>query len=166
MNRTTTPRSNKIHVSAGEKVFETANIALLILIGLAALLPVAHVVAGSFSSSDAILQNRVSVWPVEPTFENFRHVMQSSQIWGAFWMTIKVVVIGTAINMVLTVLTSYPLSKSYLRGRKFLMLYVVFTIVFQAPLIPTYLVVKELGMLNSMWALIVPSAVAAFNMLL
>lgn len=161
-----TSHSNKIATSTGEKLFEVANIVFLILISLLALIPVAHVFAGSFSSSNAIMQNRVAVWPVEFTLDNFRFIMKTSMIWSALWMTIKVVIIGTAINMFLTILTSYPLSKLYLRGRKFLMLFVVLTIIFQAPLIPTYLVVKELGMLNSMWALIIPSAVAAFNMLL
>lgn len=159
-------RSNAIRLSVGERSFDALNIIFLAALSLVALIPVAHVVAGSFSSAAAIIQNRVSIWPVEFTLENFKFVVQTPQFWAAGWMTVKVVCIGTAINMVLTVLTSYPLSKMYLRGRKAILLLIVFTLIFQAPLIPTYLVVKELGMLNTMWSLIIPTAVSAFNMLL
>jgi putative aldouronate transport system permease protein len=127
---------------------------------------VLHVVAGAFSSTQAIIHNRVSFWPVEPNLGNFEMVTQTPAFWNAAWMTVWVVVIGTAVNMFLTVLGAYPLSKRGLRGRKVLMLFIVFTMIFQAPMIPVYLVVKSLGLINSFWALVFPGAVSAFNMIL
>ncbi|WNR46099.1 carbohydrate ABC transporter permease [Paenibacillus roseipurpureus] len=155
-----------IRLTSGERAFDILNILLLTLISVIAMVPIMHVVAGSFSSPQAIIHNRVSLWPVEPTLENFRIVVQTDYFWKACWMTVKVVAIGTVINMVLTVFGSYPLSKMHLRGRRLILLFIVFTMVFQAPLIPIYLVVKNLGLLNSMWSLIIPSAISAFNMML
>ncbi|RTE09207.1 carbohydrate ABC transporter permease [Paenibacillus whitsoniae] len=156
----------KIKQSMGEKSFDAFNITLLVIMSLLALLPLLHVVAGSFSSNNALIQSRVSFWPVEPTLQQFKYVVANNTFWRAGWMTVKVVVIATALNMVLTIVGSYPLSKSYLRGRRGIMLFIIFTMVFQAPLIPTYLVVKELHLINSIWALIVPGAISAFNMIL
>lgn len=155
-----------IRSTPGERTFDLFNALILIALTAACMLPILHVVAGSFSSSDALIKNKVSLWPVDFTLDNFRYVAKTPQFWNASWMTAKVVVIGTLINMILTIITSYPLSKMNLRGRKFFMLIVVFTIIFQVPMIPLYLVVKDLDMLNTMWALVIPNALSAFNMLL
>ncbi|WNQ13178.1 carbohydrate ABC transporter permease [Paenibacillus aurantius] len=159
------PRT-RIRQSAGETIFDYLNVTLLILISLTAMLPILHVVAGAFSQTEALVKHQVWVWPVGFTLENIRYVAETPAFWSAGWMTVKVVVIGTAVNMVLTILSSYPLSKSYLRGRRVILLGIIFTIIFQAPLIPMYLVVKSFGLLNTMWAIIIPGAISAFNMML
>lgn len=156
----------KIRKSLGEKIFDVSNVSFLILITLAAMLPIIHVVAGSLSSSNALIHNNVTFWPVEGTFENIKLVAGNSAFWKSGWMTIRIVLLGTAINMFFTMITAYPLSKANLKGRKFFMLLIIFTLVFQAPIIPTYLLVKNLHLLNSIWALVVPGAISAFNMLL
>lgn len=156
----------RIRLTKGERIFDYANYIVLILISILTFSPVLHVVAGSFSSTQAIIHNRVSFWPVEPNLGNFKMVTQTPAFWDAAWMTVRVVVIGTAANMFLTILGAYPLSKKWLRGRKLLMLFIVFTMIFQAPMIPVYLVVKSLGLINSFWALVFPGAVSAFNMIL
>lgn len=156
----------KIKQTLGEKTFDIFNLVLLTILSILALVPLMHVVAGAFSSNNALIQSRVFLWPVEPTLQQFKYVTQTDAFWKAAWMTVKVVVIATSLNMVLTVIGSYPLSKLYLRGRRFFMLFIVFTMIFQAPLIPTYLVIKELHILNTMWALVFPGAVSAFNMIL
>ncbi|MFI2857970.1 carbohydrate ABC transporter permease [Paenibacillus sp. JSM ZJ436] len=156
----------EIRKSTGEKLFDTMNIILLSLLSLAAIIPLLHVVAGSFSSANAIIHSRVTLWPVEPTLDHYKLVTQTKAFWEAGWLTIRVVVLGTLLNMVLTIIGSYPLSKPYLRGRRPILLFIVFTMIFHAPMIPMYLVVKEFGMLNTIWALIVPTAISAFNMML
>ncbi|MFC3803912.1 carbohydrate ABC transporter permease [Cohnella sp. GCM10012308] len=156
----------RIQSSLGERTFDAANYVLLGIVSFIALIPILHVVAGAFSSSQAIIHNRVLLWPVEATLDNVRMVVQTGTFWKAAWMTVKVVFVATATNMILTILGAYPLSKSWLRGRRFIMLFVVFTMVFQAPMIPTYLVVKMLGLLNTMWALVIPGAISAFNLIL
>ncbi|MEK3885029.1 carbohydrate ABC transporter permease [Paenibacillus sp. PL2-23] len=156
----------EIRRSTGEKLFDTLNIVLLSLLSLAAIIPLLHVVAGSFSSANAIIHSKVTLWPVEPTLEHYKLVTQTKAFWLAGWLTIKVVVLGTALNMLLTIIGSYPLSKAYLRGRRPILLFIVFTMIFHAPMIPMYLVVKELGMLNTIGALLIPGAISAFNMML
>ncbi|CAH1210802.1 L-arabinose transport system permease protein AraQ [Paenibacillus allorhizoplanae] len=156
----------KIRKSFGEKVFDVSNVSFLILITVAAMLPILYVIAGSFSSSNALIHNRVILWPVEATLDNFKLVANNSTFWKAGWMTVQIVVIGTTVNMVLTMITAYPLSKMDLKGRKFFMLLIIFTMIFSAPIIPSYLLVKNLFLLNSIWALILPGAISAFNMIL
>ncbi|QGQ98421.1 carbohydrate ABC transporter permease [Paenibacillus psychroresistens] len=156
----------KIKQSMGEKLFDVSNLILLSLLSIAAMVPLLHVLAGSFSSNNALIQSRVFLWPVEFTLSQFNYVIQTDSFWKAGWMTVKVVCIATFLNMVVTIVGSYPLSKLYLRGRKAIMLFIVFTMIFQAPLIPVYLVVKELHLINTLWALVIPGAISAFNMIL
>lgn len=156
----------KIRKSLGEKIFDVSNASFLIMITLAAMLPIIHVVSGSLSSSNALIHSKVTFWPVEGTFENIKLVAGNYAFWKSGWMTIRIVLLGTAINMFFTMITAYPLSKTNLKGRKFFMLLIIFTLVFQAPIIPTYLLIKNLYMLNTIWSLVIPGAISAFNMIL
>lgn len=130
------------------------------------LLPFLHIMAGSFSSGPAITQGRVSIVPVEFTLGNFQAVLGDPKIWRSFWVTILITVVGTALNLTATSLMSYGLSKQELKGRSAIVLIVLFTMIFPAPMIPSYLLVKELGLLNSIWSLVVPGAISAFNMII
>lgn len=156
----------KIKRSFGERAFDTAN--LITLLGMCALvlIPFLHLIAGSLSETSALFQGRVSIWPVGLNFDNYERVFNNKTFWGSLWMSVKVVVVATTVNMFMTILTAYPLSKTHLHGRKAIMLFVIFTMIFSAPLIPSYLVVKALGLLNTIWALVIPSAISAFNMIL
>jgi len=156
----------KIKQSLGERIFDLFNILLLLLTCAAVLLPLIHVIAGSLSTTNALIHSEVMFWPVGFNFDNYVLVFQNETFWRAFGITVFVVVVGTVINMAFTIFTGYPLSKSYLKGRQGIMLFIIFTMIFQAPMIPAYLLVKELGMMNSLWALIIPGALSAFNMIL
>lgn len=156
----------RIRRSFGEKVFDIANGVFLTMLCAVVLIPLLHVVAGAFSSSKALMRSEVTIWPVQFTLDNIAHVMNNEIFWHAFGVSVVVVVLGTSINLIVTSLTAYPLSKYYLNGRKWLLLVIIFTMIFQAPIIPTYLVVKSLGMLNTLWALIIPSALNGFNAIL
>lgn len=156
----------RIRRSTGEIVFDTFNYLLLAVFCLAIAIPLLYVVAGSLSSNEAITHSEVKLWPVGFNLENYKFVIQNSVFWQSFGVTVVIVLVGTAINMVMTLLTSYPLSKTWLGGRKYILLFIIFTMIFQAPMVPMYLMIKELNMLNSIWALIVPSALSAFNMML
>lgn len=152
--------------SLGEKLFDIANVTFLLLLSAMVLIPLLHVIAASFSSTQALTHSMVKLWPVDLNLDNYRLVIKNTLFWNAFKVTIIVVLIGTAANLALTVLTAYPLSKPDLRGRKLVMLLIIFTMIFNAPIVPTYLIVKSLGMMNSIWALIIPSAISAFNLIL
>ncbi|MBO9605025.1 MAG: carbohydrate ABC transporter permease [Paenibacillaceae bacterium] len=152
--------------SAGERTFDTFNILLLLVISLTVIIPFLYILACSFSSTNALIQGRVKLWPVEFNVDNYVLVLQNDVFWRSLGVTVIVVVSGTLINMVLTVLTAYPLSRPKLKGKRLILLGIVFTMIFQAPIIPTYLLVKQLGMLNTLWALVVPLALSAFNLLI
>ncbi len=130
------------------------------------LLPFLHILAGSFSSGNAIMQGKVTIFPIEFTLLNFKAVLNDAAIWRSFGISIFVTVFGTAINLLLTSLMAYGLAKTDLKGRSFLILLVLFTMIFQAPMIPSYLVVKDLGMLNTLWSIMIPNAISAFNLII
>jgi ABC-type glycerol-3-phosphate transport system permease component len=152
--------------SFGERFFDYTSLLFLGVTGLIILLPIIHVLAGSLSSSMALAQVKVTLWPVDFNLDNYKVVTSTRVFWNAFLVTLTVVFGGTLLNMFLTMITSYPLSRDHLRGRKLLLVFIVFTMIFQAPMIPTYLVIKSLGLLNTLWALIVPMALSAFNIIL
>lgn len=156
----------KIKRTPGEIAFDTANTLLLLLFCAAVAIPLMNVIAGSLSSNEAIIHSEVSLWPVGFNLLNYEFVIKNAVFWKSFGVTIQIVLIGTAINMMLTILTSYPLSKGWLGGRKAILLFIIFTMIFQAPMVPMYILVKSLGLLNSIWSLIIPGALSAFNMML
>lgn len=152
--------------NVSEKLFDAANVVFLILMCICVLIPLLHIVAGSFSSTQALIHSQVKLWPVEFNLDNYMKVVENASFWNSFRITVFIAVVGTLLNLALTVLMAYPLSKPGLRGRKLFMLMIVFTMIFSAPLIPTYLVVKGLGLVNTLWALIIPSALSMFNVVL
>ncbi|MBO9598333.1 MAG: carbohydrate ABC transporter permease [Cohnella sp.] len=152
--------------SFGERLFDILNIVFLSLACITVIIPILHVVASSLSSTQALIHAKVSLWPVELNFDNYSAVLNNNQFWRSFGISAFVVVVGTLINMAVTVLMAYPLSKNYLRGRSIILLAIVFTMIFYPPMIPVYLVVKWLGIINTVWAMIIPVALAQFNLLI
>jgi putative aldouronate transport system permease protein len=155
-----------IRVNPSRRAFVIFNYAFLVLVSMAMLLPFLHILAGSFSSGPAITNGLVTIFPVDFTLGNYRAVLDDPKIWRSFGVTVFITVAGTLINLILTALMAYGLSKPDLKGRSFIIMLVLLTMIFQAPMIPSYLMVKELGMLNSLWALLIPSAIAAFNLII
>jgi multiple sugar transport system permease protein/putative aldouronate transport system permease protein len=127
------------------------------------ILPFFHVLAQSFSSSNAIDRGEVLFLPVDLTFDNYQYVFQDMTIWRAFGVTVFITVFGTLFNLIATASLAYPLSRQEFKGRKIFLFMVLFTMIFSAPLIPTYLLIQKLGMLDTLWALIIPTAISAFN---
>ncbi|HZG78975.1 MAG TPA: carbohydrate ABC transporter permease [Paenibacillus sp.] len=154
------------HRSVQERIFDIFNPLLLLLFCVAVIFPILHIVAGALSSEQALGTGRVYFWPVEFTFSNLNHVLEHDMFWKSLRNSLFVVVVGTSVNLFFTFLTAYPLSKSYLPGKKYVILFIVFTMIFHAPLIPVFLVVKQLGLLNTLWAMILPAAISGFNMVL
>ncbi|MBO7742708.1 carbohydrate ABC transporter permease [Paenibacillus sp. MWE-103] len=154
--------------SPGRTAFVYANYALLVLLGLLCIFPLIQVLAISFSSSSAAASGLVKFFPVDFTFDAYKYVATKPEFIRSFGITLERVVLGVAINMVVTVLLAYPLSKdaSQLRFRTGFVWLFVFTMLFNGGLIPTYVVIKNLHMLNSIWALVLPGAVPIFNVIL
>ena len=142
--------------------------ALVILLGLACLLPMLNILAISFSSSDAAAANIVGFLPVKFTTAAYAKIMEDRQFWRSFGISVFRVVAALVINLVLIVLMAYPLSKSKreFKGRGIYMGLLIFAMLFNGGMIPTYIVVKNLHLLNTIWALILPGAVPVFSVIL
>ncbi|GMX60842.1 carbohydrate ABC transporter permease [Paenibacillus elgii] len=149
--------------SASWQVFNTANLIFLTLLGLAMFLPFLGVLAQSFSSSEAVIAGKVLFWPVDFTWINYQYVFSDASIWRSFGITVYITVVGTLINLIATASLAYPVSRQEYVGRKLVVVMVLITMVFSAPLIPNFILMKSLGLTNTLWALLLPGAISAFN---
>lgn len=154
---------SRIKPSLSRQLFNICNYTFIGLLALSMLLPFLHILAKSFSSAPAISRGDVIFWPKEFTLINYQYVFQDFSIWRAFGITVFVTIVGTLINLIMTAMLAYPLSRPEYQGRKFFLLLILFTMIFSAPIISTYLTVKFFGLLNTLWALMIPSAISAFN---
>ncbi len=141
------------------------NYVLLTLLLVVVLYPIIYIVSCSFSSGDALMSAKVRFLPVEPTLESYETVFEYDSIWTGYLNSIVYTVSGTALSIALTLLAAYPLSRDDFRGKKFFTVLFVFTMMFNGGLIPTYLLVKNLNLTDTMWAVILPTAVSAYNMI-
>lgn len=148
-------------------VFDTLVYAILVAVLLLTLVPVMYVVAVSFTPySEVVKHQGVVLIPTEITFDAYKIIMKRSDFWNGLWMTIKITVLGTLANLVVTTAFAYPLSRKHLPGRSLITKMVIFTMIFSAGTIPTYLVVKQTGMLNSLLSYIVPGLVGVSNLII
>lgn len=141
---------------------------IVLLLGLSCLIPMWNVVAISLSSSDSVMANRVGLWPVKATLAAYEKIVSDQQFWRSFAISVFRVVAALALNLILIVTMAYPLSKSekHFGSRKFFMNVMIFAMLFSGGMIPTYLVVKNLGLINSVWSLILPGAVPIGSVIL
>ncbi|SDM88011.1 putative aldouronate transport system permease protein [Paenibacillus jilunlii] len=135
---------------------------------LSCLIPLINLVAISFSDNAAASANMVSIFPVNFTLSSYEKLLSDSQFWRSFMISVERVVLGLIVNMMLMILAAYPLSKSskQFRAQKVYMNIVIFAMLFSGGLIPTFMVVKQLHLLDSIWALILPGAVPIANVIL
>ena len=150
----------------GDRIFDAVVYLILALVGVAAVFPLLYVVSVSVTPFGEVLrQGGFVVIPRSITFDAYRQFLGRSDITRAFGVTAFITVVGTLINLVLTTLMAYPLSKRNLPGRGIFLFFVVFTLLFSGGIIPTYLVVKGTGLIDTVWAMIIPNAIWSFNVL-
>lgn len=147
------------------RVFYGINYVLVTLVVITMLFPLLNIIAMSFSSERAIMANEVSVFPVEFTTNTYVQVVKRTQIFRAMKNTIVLTVVGTVINMFMTVCGAYALSKQRLAGRNIILMMITFTMLFNAGLIPNFILVKNLGLMNTYWAIWLPGAISTYNMI-
>ena len=153
--------------SASQKTGQAVIGILLVLTWMLCFVPFWYIVCQSFSSNEAISAGKVGLLPVEFQLDSYLYVLKRAPFWKAAWITVLRVAVGLPLGMFLMVTAAYPLSKGKrFPGRDFYVWFIFFTMLFHGGLIPTYLVVRELGLLNTVWAMILPCAVNVFNMLL
>lgn len=139
---------------------------LLTLLLLLSVAPLLNIVAVSLSSSTAIQTGRVFLWPVELNFDSYLLLIRGTRIVHALLNSVELTVVGVLLCLVCTVFTAYPLSKPFFIGRRFFSLAIVFSMLFSGGLIPSYLVVKALGLLDSYYALWLPGLISTYNVLI
>lgn len=150
----------------GSRIFSAINFTLLALIALITVLPVIHVVAGSFTTTAELASSKFVLIPKVWSLEAYKYIFSTNTIFKAMGVSIGVTAVGTFFSLFITALMAYALSRRDLDGRKVVNFMVVFTMLFHGGMIPTFLVVKELGLIDSYAALILPSAISAFNMII
>ena len=140
--------------------------AVMLVVLAVYVVPCLCIAATSFSSSKAIMNDRVSLWPVDFTLDAYRQILSYPSLFSAYRNTIIHTVCGTLISLVMTVLFAYPLSKSFLRGQKTIMRLVVFSMFFSGGLIPNYLLVASLGLTGTRLAMLIPFAISPFYLII
>ncbi|CAI6067015.1 carbohydrate ABC transporter permease [Cohnella sp. JJ-181] len=149
-----------------DSVFQLLNAAFLSLISVSMLLPFIHIAAKSLSDQSHVVAKDVWLWPKGLNFSSYDFVLSYKQFYVSFGNSLFITVVGTLISMAVTLLAAYPLSRNGLPYRRLMMLIFVITMFFSGGLIPTYLIVKDVGLLNSLWSVILPGALAPFNLIL
>lgn len=154
--------------SVGSRLFDALNFVLLVLVGVSCLLPIVHLASISLSDPAAVGGGKVNLWPVRPTLASYERITEDPAFFRSAMISVVRTVVGTTLNMVVTILLAYPLaqSKGRLRYRNLVAALVIIPMYFHAGLIPTYMVVRAVGLLNSFWALIFPSMVPVWSVII
>ncbi|NUP02156.1 MAG: carbohydrate ABC transporter permease [Nonomuraea sp.] len=152
--------------SLGSRAFDVANVVLLSGLALITILPLLYVLAGSFATEAEIASRPFFLWPEKFVTSTYAYIFETGTFVRALITTICVTAVGTLVQVMLTFTMAYPLAKRYLPGRALVLNLVIFTLVFSGGMIPTYLVVRDLGLLDSYWALILPLAINPFYLII
>ena len=158
--------ANKINHSRGDRVFYTINYTVIIILTISVLYPLIYILSSSFSSGRAVSSGKVILLPVDFSIEGYKRVFQNPRVYIGYRNTIFYTVVGTFINIFITLFCAYPLSRRELPGRKFFMYMFVFTMYFSGGMIPTYLIVRNLNMTNTVWAMLIPGALSVYWMII
>lgn len=156
----------KVKLKLGDKVINLVIYTMLLLLCLSTILPFMQIITISLSNTKDILSFGFHIIPKHVTFEGYKKLLSYGLIWTGYYNTIARVLLGTSLSVLLTVLGAYPLSRRYLPNKNFWTLIVVFTMYFSGGLIPTYILVKGIGLRNTIGALVLPGAVSAFNLII
>lgn len=149
-----------------DKVFDIVNLLIMLTLLVIFVWPLWFVLIASISDPNEVWQGHVILFPRGITMDAYEEVVKYKTIWTGYRNTILYTVIGTVINMVLTVCAAYPLSRKDFAPRKFLTVFFMITMYFSGGLIPTYLVVNRLGLIDTIWAMVIPNAVSVFNIII
>jgi putative aldouronate transport system permease protein len=158
--------STRIRESLGDQVFLIVIYIILTIALVVVLYPLVYIVSASFSDPLAVSSGRVWLYPVNFSLRGYQVALGNPQIVTGYANSVYYTFFGTLISVLATVLIAYPLSRRKLFGRSAIMLFITFTMIFSGGLIPTYLVVKQLGMIDTRWALLIPQAIAAWQVII
>jgi putative aldouronate transport system permease protein len=154
--------------SPARTAFVVLNGIFLTVTAIVCIMPFVHLFALSFSNSSAVAAGKVTFWPIQFTTAAYDFAIQGGKFTAAIWVSMQRVALGIVVNLLLIVLTAYPLSRSKERfhARNFYMVYFMITMILSGGLIPTYILVTQLGLINSLWSLVLPGALPVFSMII
>lgn len=147
-------------------LFTIVNVIVLALVGFVSLYPFVYMLVVSLSSSEYVLRNEVFFWPKGFTIDVFKYVFEDKRIWIGYRNTILYTVLGTFLSLMVTAMAAYPLSRDNFVFNKFFTMMIVVTIVISGGMIPTFLVVRSLGVMDTIWAMILPGLISTWNLII
>lgn len=153
-------------IKAGDRAFDVINTLLLVFVFLIIFYPLYYILIASFSDPDMVLTGKIFLLPKGFQLESYQKVFENSEVMNGYLHTILYAVVGTCINLVVTLSAGYALSRTDLRGKKALTLFFVFTMFFSGGTVPTYMLVRNLKLLNTFWAMVLPNAMSVWNLIL
>jgi putative aldouronate transport system permease protein len=156
----------RVKDSLGDKIFLIAVYVLLSLLLIVVLYPLIYVISSSFSSPAAVTSGRVWLWPVELSLKGYNTLIHNQKVTIGYANSLFYTGVGTIISVVLTIMIAYPLSRKTFFGKNVLMMLITFTLLFSGGLIPTYLVVKQMGLIDTRWALLIPNAIWVWQVII
>lgn len=148
-----------------DRAFDVINVALLVLLTLLVLYPLYFTIIASLSNPHAVSRGEVLVWIKDFTLEPYSNVFKNQDIWTGYYNSIRYTIIGTLYSLVITIPCAYVLSRKGIKGKGIMMAFFVITMYFSGGMIPSYLLVNSLGMVNTMWAVIIPYGFTVYNMI-
>ncbi|MCT4597193.1 MAG: carbohydrate ABC transporter permease [Vallitalea sp.] len=158
--------NKKLKMGRKDKMFYGFNDFLLLLFFIIVLFPLIHVISASFSSPDAVAAGHVKLLPVGFSLAGYKEVLNYKPVWIGYRNSLFYATVGTFINIIFTILAAYPLSRKDLKGRKLITILITFTMIFNGGLIPTYIIMQKLGLVNTAWAMLLPNAILVYNFII
>lgn len=152
----------KIKPSLGSRIFDVINVILMILLMIVMIYPMVYVFSASISNNALVASGEVLLWPKQITFIAYEQLIYNPDLWVSYWNTIRYTVTQVVLTLLVTSMMAYPLAKKWLPGRRIILLLAAFTLLFGGGMIPTFLVVQKIGLLDTMWAVILPSLVSTW----
>ena len=155
-----------IRYSKEDRLFYVLDFIVLTIVFVLVIYPLIYITSSSFSDKLAVMAGRVILWPVKPSLEGYQAVFEFDEVWIGYYNTIIYTVFGTALNVVMTIIISYPLSRRDFVGRNLIMFAFTFTLFFHGGLIPTYLLIRSLGLIDTRAVMIIPWAIGVYNVII
>lgn len=153
-------------LSFEDKIFYTISYAIIAFVICITLYPFVFILSSSLSETGALSRGEVWLLPKGINFSAYKMVLQDEQIWTAYSNTIWYVVVGTIVNIIMTTITAYPLSRKKFSSRNIVMMMIAFTMFFSGGLVPSYLLIRNIGLIDSRWALVIPAAISTWNLII
>ncbi|WP_024292358.1 carbohydrate ABC transporter permease [Lacrimispora indolis] len=159
------PKKKKMKLSAGDRIFVAVNVSVMLLVCIAIVYPLYYVVLASFTDPVIVNSGKLLLFPESLYLDGYRKTLSYAPIWSGYWNTIKYTVVGTVVSLVSTIPAGYALSRKDLVGNRVLMFLFTFTMFFSGGIIPLYLTISQLKIYNTIWAMVLPVAVSAYNLI-